>query len=382
MTVPEPTRILVVDDEEAILETMTFTFRDSYEVLTSNNARRALEILDEAAPVAVVITDQRMPSMSGVEFLAQVLDKHPETVRIMLTGFADVDATVAAINAGKVYAYVNKPWEPDELKQIVMRGVEHHRLTLENARLLDDVRRTNYFLEGVMDRLDTGAIAVDADGVVQAANRPAREYLRLKEAPAGMKLDGLLSRDDLQDFRAAVRRLGDEEDSSYEDLDLKIDGVAQRLRLSSQTLTDPANEPLGLVVLFKEISHEPLRRRFDEIVIDVGQSEGDLRGRIERALEEVRSVADDVRATGIASPSMAELSERASRSQTAMQNWLDVDELLVREDYPDAQLLLDRMRVAIQRWPEPEALPERVRELAARVEAYYETGENSKQRVL
>ena len=382
MTVPEPTRILVVDDEEAILETMTFTFRDSYEVLTSNNARRALEILDEAAPVAVVITDQRMPSMSGVEFLAQVLDKHPETVRIMLTGFADVDATVAAINDGKVYAYVNKPWEPDELKQIVRRAVEHHGLTLENARLLEDVRRTNYFLEGVMDRLDTGAIAVDADGVVQAANRPAREYLRLKEAPAGVKLDGLLSRDDLQEFRAAVRRLADEEDSSYEDLDLKIDGVAQRLRLSSQTLTDPANEPLGLVVLFKEISHEPLRRRFDEIVIDVGQSEGELRSRIERALEEVRSVADDVRATGIASPSMAELSERASRSQTAMQNWLDVDELLVREDYPDAQLLLDRMRVAIQRWPEPEALPERVRELAARVEAYYETGENSKQRVL
>jgi hypothetical protein len=197
-----------------------------------------------------------------------------------------------------------------------------------------------------------------------------------------MKLDGLLSRDDLQEFRAAVRRLGDEEDSSYEDLDLKIDGVAQRLRLSSQTLTDPANEPLGLVVLFKEISHEPLRRRFDEIVIDVGQSEGDLRGRIERALEEIRSVADDVRASGIASPSMAELSERASRTQTAMQNWLDVDELLVREDYPDAQLLLDRMRVAIQRWPEPEALPQRVRELSARVDAYYETGENSKQRVL
>ena len=79
---------------------------------------------------------------------------------------------------------------------------------------------------------------------------------------------------------------------------------------------------------------------------------------------------------------MAELSDRASRTQTAMQNWLDVDESLAREDYPDAQLLVDRMRVANQRWPQASELPERVAELARLVEAYYESGENQKQRVL
>jgi hypothetical protein len=79
---------------------------------------------------------------------------------------------------------------------------------------------------------------------------------------------------------------------------------------------------------------------------------------------------------------MAELSDRASRSQTAIQNWLDVDERLSAEEYPDAQMLMDRMRVAGQRWPRSDKLPERVNALAKIVEAYYESGENPRQRVL
>ena len=77
-----------------------------------------------------MISDQRMPEMTGVEFLARVYERHPNTVRIILTGFADMDATIGAINDGHVYAYVTKPWEPDQLKQVVRRAVEHHRLRL------------------------------------------------------------------------------------------------------------------------------------------------------------------------------------------------------------------------------------------------------------
>ena len=104
--------------------------------------------------------------------------------------------------------------------------------------------------------------------------------------------------------------------------------------------------------------------------------------RLERALGELGELGACVRESGIASPSMTELSERCSRIQTAIQNWLDVDELMLREDYPDAQLLLDRMRLARERWPRDEPLPQRVAVLAARVEAYYDSGENPKQRVL
>ena len=99
-------------------------------------------------------------------------------------------------------------------------------------------------------------------------------------------------------------------------------------------------------------------------------------------LKEMGGLANVVRQSGVSSPSMDELCERASRTQTAMQNWLDVDDVIAGEDYPDAQLLLDRMRVARQRWPKAAELPERVQALSALVEAYYESGENPKQRVL
>ena len=117
-TAPRP-RILIVDDEEAILETMAFTFEDDYDVLTATSARQALELLDASGPIAAVITDQRMPEMTGVEFLARVCERHPNTTRIILTGYADGEAMVRAINEGHVYAYVTKPWEPEELKQLV-----------------------------------------------------------------------------------------------------------------------------------------------------------------------------------------------------------------------------------------------------------------------
>jgi len=128
MTTESRPRILVVDDEEAILETMMFTFEDDYEVFTSTDARRALDLLDQHAPIAAVLTDQRMPNMSGVEFVTEVWKRHPATVRMILTGFSDMEAIIQAINDGHVYAYVTKPWEPDQLKQLMKRAVDHHRL--------------------------------------------------------------------------------------------------------------------------------------------------------------------------------------------------------------------------------------------------------------
>ena len=90
MSQPERPRILIVDDEEAILETMSFTFMDLYDVLTTADPKKAISIIEENQPVAVVITDQRMPGMTGVELLKAVYERFPETVRIILTGFADM----------------------------------------------------------------------------------------------------------------------------------------------------------------------------------------------------------------------------------------------------------------------------------------------------
>ena len=374
---PHPPRILIVDDEEAILETMSFTFMDLYEVFTSTDARKGLEILDEKSPIACVITDQRMPGMTGVEFLAEASRRHPDSVRIMLTGFADAEATIQAINDGQVYAYVNKPWEPDELKQTVKRAVERNQLAAENNRLVAQLRDTNYFLEAVMDRLDTGAVAVDAGGVLRAANRPAREHLNLGDDPRGTSMASVLAKLGIESLGDTVVRLLDESEAAFEDVQITVDGHLIRLRISAQRL-----EEVGSVVLFKEVSHEPLRRRYEEILVGLGQADGELRPALGQGLAGLEELAGKASGMGVSSPRMAELNERVSRTQTAIQHWLDVDDLIAGKEYPDAQILLDRMRIASQRWPDADALPSRVVELQQAVELYYESGENPRKRVL
>jgi FixJ family two-component response regulator len=375
-------RILVVDDEEAILETMTFTFEDDYEVFTSQSAVKGLEVLDERSPIAVVISDQRMPEMTGVEFLARVFQRHPTTVRIMLTGFADMDATIRAINDGHVYAYVTKPWEPEQLKQIVRRAIDHHKLASENERLLHQLRGANAFLEAVMDQLDLGAVAVDAAGVVREVNRPARTYLGLNGDPRGRDLEAVLGGRGLDALLAAARRELPKDETDLEEIELTPGGRNLRLRVRRQTLIDRDGSEIGGVLLLREISHEPLRRRFEEVLDAVERDGGGSRAGLERAQQELRGLARQAGGSQVESPGMAELCDRISRTVTALEHWLAVDQSLASEEFPDAQVLLERMRIANSRWPLPESVPERVRELARRVEAYYETGENPRQRTL
>jgi len=375
-------RILVVDDEEAILETMTFTFQDDYEVLTSSDARRALDLLDEKSPVAVVLSDQRMPNMSGVEFVTEVCKRHPATVRMILTGFADLRAIIEAINAGHIYAYITKPWETDHLKQVMKQAVEHYNLTVENERLVAGLSRANLFLEAVMDHLDTGALAVDASGVIQAVNRPARDYLALEGDLRGRRLEQVLEKHGLAAVGKTADALADDSERTWVDVEVRIAQRGHRLRITMHKLIDGAGVPFGRVILIREISHEPMQRRFDDLVGEIVACRDEIRERLEKARDQLRALVTEAQESRIDSPGMEELVERISRTRTAIENWLDVDEALAREDFPDAQLLQDRMRVAMTRWPMPDEVPERVRSLARRVEEYYESGENPKQRVL
>jgi CheY-like chemotaxis protein len=381
MSQPERPRILIVDDEEAILETMTFTFMDLYEVLTTSDPTKAMSILEENQPVSVVITDQRMPGMTGVELLKEVYENFPETVRIILTGFADSEATIKAINDGHIYGYINKPWEPDELKTIVRRATELHALSLENRRLVDDLRNANLFLAAVMDRLRTGAIAIDRDGIVRAVNKPAVAFIGLKEDIRGIRIDDVMASQQLAELGEKVRLLANESGGSFEEVDLDVGG-GHRLRFSSQALAGEDGETFGRVILFKEISHEPLTRDFEEIVGQVSATKGALRGELESARVALTALDERVSEARVESASMSELVERVSRTRTAIGNWLDVDDSLVGEEFPDAQLLRDRLNVASQRWPSAESSPERVVALAQAVEEYYETGENPRERIL
>ena len=126
--------ILIVDDEKAILESVEFTLATEYDVFTSESGEEALEILS-ANDIALVIADQVMPGMSGVEFLERVVERAPDTIRMMLTGYADLSSLIRGINEGQIYRYIAKPWEPEQLRIDVKRGLETYELSRRNADL-------------------------------------------------------------------------------------------------------------------------------------------------------------------------------------------------------------------------------------------------------
>lgn len=121
-------KILVVDDEPDNLDLLYRTFHRDYKVLRAESGPAALEILAKEGEVAVIISDQRMPKMSGTEFLSLTAAQYPDVIRIILTGYTDVEDLVEAINAGKVFKYVTKPWDAQELKTLVSQAVDTHNL--------------------------------------------------------------------------------------------------------------------------------------------------------------------------------------------------------------------------------------------------------------
>lgn len=124
--------ILVVDDEIANLQKLHRTFINKYPVLSANSGHEALDLIQKNSHIAVIIVDQRMPDMTGVDLLKQTLDILPHAVRIILTGHTDVDVLIEAINRCRVYRYMVKPWDPPDLLMTVERGLENSRLAKEN----------------------------------------------------------------------------------------------------------------------------------------------------------------------------------------------------------------------------------------------------------
>lgn len=147
-------KILVVDDEAANLRILERLFRSQYTIISAASGTEALELLTQY-DIALIISDQRMPEMTGIEFLKRAAEMRPQTVRIILTGYTDINALVEAINSGVVYKYVTKPWINEDLKQTVQRGLQHYEtvksqyeLKMHNDRLQTRLKTT---LESFVD---------------------------------------------------------------------------------------------------------------------------------------------------------------------------------------------------------------------------------------
>ncbi len=138
--------ILYVDDEQNNLVSFKATFRIKYNVHTALSGDEAMQIID-STPIDVIITDQRMPNMTGVEFLEKVLETHPEPMRILLTGYADMSAVVDAVNKGKIFHYLSKPWNEEELSMSIERAYEVYQEKKNIVDLNDKLATSNDQLE-------------------------------------------------------------------------------------------------------------------------------------------------------------------------------------------------------------------------------------------
>ncbi|MFH0903491.1 MAG: sigma-54 dependent transcriptional regulator [Pseudomonadota bacterium] len=154
--------ILVVDDEEDNLHAFRFNFKRVFQILTATGGEEALGII-RGADVAVIVTDQRMPKMSGLELLKAAREARPEAVGIILTAFTDVEVLVDSINMGQVYRYITKPWDGKEVRGILQQAIERHHLIRENRRLEEQLRQyAGYLSQEMHGRFEFGAIVGEA----------------------------------------------------------------------------------------------------------------------------------------------------------------------------------------------------------------------------
>ncbi len=206
--------LLIVDDEENILRALVRLLRrDGYTLLTAGGGAQGLELLAQH-PVGVILSDQRMPGMMGTEFLERAKEIRPDTVRIMLSGYTDLQSVTEAINRGAIYRFLTKPWDDELLRENIRQAFEHHELRSERDRLARELQaaneqlaRSNLGLEEriasqsrtldhsirllelsreVLEHLPVGVVGVSEEGRIAVANTLAH---RLVGQPAGALLE-------------------------------------------------------------------------------------------------------------------------------------------------------------------------------------------------
>ena len=166
----ETHRVMLVDDEDLVLKALERSLRkENYKLIAAGSAQQALEILKQKR-VDLIISDHLMPGMTGLEFLKLVKAKYPEVIRIILSGHADLDIVISAINEGEVYRFLTKPWNDEELKLNIRLALQNLELIRQNQRLGAKVKKQSEYILNLekkhpgiftVERDDTGAILIE-----------------------------------------------------------------------------------------------------------------------------------------------------------------------------------------------------------------------------
>jgi len=132
--------LLVVDDETDVCDSVHDLLRREFNVLKAKNADEGMKLM-RANEVHIIMTDQRMPKVTGVELLKSIRAGHPQAIRMLFTGYADVDSVIAAINQGHIFKFLKKPWQPEDLEQAVREAAAEYDRLIENAEMMDKLRQ-------------------------------------------------------------------------------------------------------------------------------------------------------------------------------------------------------------------------------------------------
>ena len=183
--------LLIVDDEEFVRNALARALRsEDFDIRTADGPRAGWEMLAER-PADIILSDYKMPRMTGLEFLQRVREEFPDTIRVMLTGHADVETVIQAVNNSEIYRFLTKPWQDDELKLVLRLAAAHLDTMRENRRLLDVVRKQAELLRSV-ERANPGIthIARSSSGAVVIDDNELAEILGGGTVPLAELLEG------------------------------------------------------------------------------------------------------------------------------------------------------------------------------------------------
>jgi CheY-like chemotaxis protein len=259
--------ILAVDDEKSILNSLRRSLRkEPYKVFTAESGAEGLEVLAENA-IQMVVSDQRMPNMSGTEFLSKVKKLYPDTIRVVLSGYAEAEAIVDSINRGEVYRFIGKPWDEDDLKTIIKQGLAHYNLVIQNRQLseqtkqqLVELERLNVLLSAsveertqslqfsqeVLEHLPLIILGVSQEEELVMTNDTARNQLKsLQGMIPGIDIEEILPPEAVAHIRQCLTS------PEIEIFDFQWDDRNLRARPSRLGTND---NPRGCVLLLEDIS--------------------------------------------------------------------------------------------------------------------------------
>ncbi len=138
--------VLYIDDEPNNVTSFRAAFRRVFNIFTAESAEEGRKIL-ETETIHVILSDQRMPKMTGIEFFQSIIETHPDPIRILITGYTDINAVIDAINVGQVYKYLSKPWNEEEVKNCILKSYEVFDLRRKNEELTEKLKDVNVKLE-------------------------------------------------------------------------------------------------------------------------------------------------------------------------------------------------------------------------------------------